>query len=142
MADGKSPETAPAPAAEASEQKVVPATAVVTTSASEALTDILPASHWAQAPVRGCPHYQPDATSRHAAYVSPNNRFSLTPICRFQLPEVPPRDDDADSMLGDDAASSTASLTAPILEYRTIHGRTYHSELGKAQSWYGNGAWA
>ncbi|GAB1320927.1 hypothetical protein MFIFM68171_11137 [Madurella fahalii] len=37
-------------------------------------------------------------------------------------------DDDNDSSLGDDAASSTASLTSSILEYRTLHGRTYHSD--------------
>ncbi|OTA97732.1 hypothetical protein M434DRAFT_391659 [Hypoxylon sp. CO27-5] len=36
--------------------------------------------------------------------------------------------DDNDSALGDDAASSTNSITASILEYRTIKGRTYHSE--------------
>ncbi|KAI2602730.1 S-adenosyl-L-methionine-dependent methyltransferase [Hypoxylon sp. NC1633] len=35
---------------------------------------------------------------------------------------------DADSALGEDAASSTNSITASILEYRTIQGRTYHSE--------------
>ncbi|KAI1099911.1 S-adenosyl-L-methionine-dependent methyltransferase [Jackrogersella minutella] len=36
--------------------------------------------------------------------------------------------DDADSALGEDAASSTNSITASILEYRTIQGRTYHSD--------------
>ncbi|OTA99031.1 hypothetical protein M426DRAFT_325493 [Hypoxylon sp. CI-4A] len=35
---------------------------------------------------------------------------------------------DADSALGNDAASSTNSVTASILEYRTIKGRTYHSD--------------
>ncbi|KAI0835679.1 S-adenosyl-L-methionine-dependent methyltransferase [Hypoxylon sp. FL0890] len=35
---------------------------------------------------------------------------------------------DADSSLGDETASSTNSVTASILEYRTIKGRTYHSE--------------
>ncbi|KAI1379232.1 S-adenosyl-L-methionine-dependent methyltransferase [Hypoxylon crocopeplum] len=35
---------------------------------------------------------------------------------------------DADSALGEDAASSTNSITASIMEYRTIQGRTYHSE--------------
>ncbi|KAI4861787.1 S-adenosyl-L-methionine-dependent methyltransferase [Hypoxylon rubiginosum] len=35
---------------------------------------------------------------------------------------------DSDSALGDDAASSTNSITASIMEYRTIQGRTYHSE--------------
>ncbi|KAI0376319.1 S-adenosyl-L-methionine-dependent methyltransferase [Hypomontagnella monticulosa] len=35
---------------------------------------------------------------------------------------------DADSALGNDVASSTNSMTASILEYRTIKGRTFHSE--------------
>ncbi|KAI1088651.1 S-adenosyl-L-methionine-dependent methyltransferase [Rostrohypoxylon terebratum] len=48
--------------------------------------------------------------------------------------------DDEDSTFGDDNASSTASLTASILEYRTVHGRTYHSERGNAQSWNPNDA--
>ncbi|KAI0902030.1 S-adenosyl-L-methionine-dependent methyltransferase [Annulohypoxylon nitens] len=42
-------------------------------------------------------------------------------------------DDDADSALGNDAASSTNSITASILEYRTIQGRTYHSERHESQ---------
>ncbi|KAI1401743.1 S-adenosyl-L-methionine-dependent methyltransferase [Hypoxylon fuscum] len=37
-------------------------------------------------------------------------------------------DNDVDSALGTDAASSTNSITESILEYRTIKGRTYHSE--------------
>ncbi|KAF4457102.1 hypothetical protein F53441_890 [Fusarium austroafricanum] len=45
---------------------------------------------------------------------------------------------DADSALDSDAASSTASITSSILEYRTIHGRTYHSEQGNAQYWGSN----
>ncbi|KAI1146028.1 S-adenosyl-L-methionine-dependent methyltransferase [Nemania diffusa] len=48
--------------------------------------------------------------------------------------------DDVDSAYGDDNASSTASLSASILEYRTVHGRTYHSERGNAQSWNPNDA--
>ncbi|KAF5011799.1 hypothetical protein FDECE_2089 [Fusarium decemcellulare] len=40
--------------------------------------------------------------------------------------------DDADSALGSDDASSTASLTSSILHYRTRQGRTYHSERGNA----------
>ncbi len=43
--------------------------------------------------------------------------------------------DDVDSAYGEDNASSTASLSASILEYRTVHGRTYHSERGGGQSW-------
>jgi hypothetical protein len=45
--------------------------------------------------------------------------------------------DDADSALGADAASSTASLATSILEYRTVHGRTYHSDrVTDHQYWY------
>jgi hypothetical protein len=44
-------------------------------------------------------------------------------------------DDDADSAVGDDVASSTESISSSILHYRTVHGRTYHSERGNAQYW-------
>ncbi|KAI8681028.1 hypothetical protein NCS55_00352500 [Fusarium keratoplasticum] len=43
-----------------------------------------------------------------------------------------------DSAVGDDAASSTDSISSSILHYRTIHGRTYHSERGNAQYWTPN----
>ncbi|KAK1761860.1 S-adenosyl-L-methionine-dependent methyltransferase [Phialemonium atrogriseum] len=49
-----------------------------------------------------------------------------------------PEDDDADSTLGDDAASSTASISSSILQYRTINGRTYHSDKGNSQYWAPN----
>ncbi|KAI0430127.1 S-adenosyl-L-methionine-dependent methyltransferase [Xylaria sp. FL1042] len=88
-------------------------TAAATTSAAvdppetaEPETDVLPPSHWAQAP-----------------QVEDEEDF-----------------DDVDSAYGDDNASSTASLSASILEYRTVHGRTYHSERGNAQSWNPNDA--
>ncbi|SPO01700.1 related to methyltransferase [Cephalotrichum gorgonifer] len=35
-------------------------------------------------------------------------------------------------------ASSTASLTTSILEYRRIHGRTFHHEIGNASYWASN----
>ncbi|RYO77312.1 hypothetical protein DL766_003396 [Monosporascus sp. MC13-8B] len=41
--------------------------------------------------------------------------------------------DDFDSSLGDDI--STASLSASILEYRTLHGRTYHSSKYETEYW-------
>jgi hypothetical protein len=47
-----------------------------------------------------------------------------------------PHDDDTDSSLGSDAESSTASMNSSILNYRTIKGRTYHSERGNAEYWY------
>ncbi|RYP67123.1 hypothetical protein DL769_005828 [Monosporascus sp. CRB-8-3] len=43
--------------------------------------------------------------------------------------------DDIDSSLGDDNVSSTASLSASILEYRTLHGRTYHSSKHATEYW-------
>lgn len=44
-------------------------------------------------------------------------------------------DDDTDSTYGD-TSSSTASLSASIFEYRTIHGRTYHSDKNtNAEYW-------
>ncbi|KAJ0158928.1 hypothetical protein CTA2_10624 [Colletotrichum tanaceti] len=53
-------------------------------------------------------------------------------------PTAPEADDDgdADSALGDDTASSTASLTSTILQYRKIHGRTFHGEVGDAQYYH------
>ncbi|KAF5004806.1 hypothetical protein FDECE_8705 [Fusarium decemcellulare] len=46
--------------------------------------------------------------------------------------------DDADSSLGTDNESSTASMSSSIVNYRTIHGRTYHSDRGNAQYWASN----
>ncbi|RSL70782.1 hypothetical protein CEP54_001646 [Fusarium duplospermum] len=43
-----------------------------------------------------------------------------------------------DPTLGSDAESSTASLSSSILNYRTINGRTYHSERGNAAYWGAN----
>ncbi len=37
-----------------------------------------------------------------------------------------------------DVVSSTASLSSSILQYRTVLGRTYHSEIGKAEGWTPN----
>ncbi|KAF5695635.1 methyltransferase [Fusarium denticulatum] len=41
-----------------------------------------------------------------------------------------------DPGLGEDSESSTASITSSILHYRTITGRTYHSERGNAAYWH------
>ncbi|KAI1764706.1 S-adenosyl-L-methionine-dependent methyltransferase [Hypoxylon sp. FL1150] len=72
------------------------------TSAPTKVADILPASHWIQAPLQ--------------------------------------HESDDDSAYGEDIASSTASLSSSILQYRTLHGRTFHSELVNAQSWNPNDA--
>lgn len=49
--------------------------------------------------------------------------------------DVDDADGDGDSALGYDLPESTASLTSSILRYRTVHGRTFHSERGNAQYW-------
>ncbi|KAH8714719.1 S-adenosyl-L-methionine-dependent methyltransferase [Ilyonectria robusta] len=59
----------------------------------------------------------------------------LPPQHWAQVAEELGAEDDAESSLGDDAASSTASITSSILEYRTIQGRTYHRDIGNAQYW-------
>ncbi|KAK3399765.1 S-adenosyl-L-methionine-dependent methyltransferase [Sordaria brevicollis] len=46
-------------------------------------------------------------------------------------------DDDSASSIGS-VASSTASLSDSIFEYRKIHGRTYHRDIGTAESWEPN----
>ncbi|KAM6510558.1 hypothetical protein FSOLCH5_011003 [Fusarium solani] len=51
-----------------------------------------------------------------------------------QIAQTQDPDDDADSAI-EDNASSTASLSSSILQYRTIHGRTYHSDRGNAEYW-------
>ncbi|KAA8633977.1 hypothetical protein SMACR_09544 [Sordaria macrospora] len=48
-----------------------------------------------------------------------------------------PLADDADPTLGSDAESSTASISSSIMRYRTIRGRTYHSDAATDQEyWY------
>ncbi|ROW04553.1 hypothetical protein VMCG_05035 [Cytospora schulzeri] len=63
----------------------------------------------------------------------------LPPAHWTQLAEQQNLDEDNDSAFGD-TASSTDSITSSILEYRTIHGRTYHSDNvpGNAQYWGSN----
>lgn len=60
----------------------------------------------------------------------------LPPSHWAQPPDGDP-DDERDSAFGD-VQSSTASLSASIYEYRTLHGRTYHSERGNALAWVPN----
>ncbi|EFX05118.1 methyltransferase type 12 [Grosmannia clavigera kw1407] len=57
----------------------------------------------------------------------------------LQLPqhwtEQPRPEGDADSANGDDVSSSTASISSSILHYRSINGRTYHSDRGNNHYW-------
>lgn len=54
------------------------------------------------------------------------------------IPKKDPVPDDAESALGESVASTTASVSSSILNYRTLHGRRYHSEVGNAAYWYGD----
>lgn len=75
-------------------------------------------------------------TTSPAAASSPKSQKSDTPQAADAAPiEVGDDDpaDDGDSALGTEASSSSASISSSILDYRTMHGRTYHSERGTAQ---------
>lgn len=55
---------------------------------------------------------------------------------RLADPEKEPVPDDAESTIDESVPSSTASVSSSILNYRTLHGRRYHSEIGNASYWY------
>ncbi|KAJ4385517.1 hypothetical protein N0V93_009946 [Gnomoniopsis smithogilvyi] len=62
----------------------------------------------------------------------------LPPSHWTQLAEDQRLENDNDSAFGD-TASSTDSITSSILEYREIHGRTYHSDaFGASASYWGS----
>ncbi|KAJ4328117.1 hypothetical protein N0V84_001486 [Fusarium piperis] len=74
-------------------------------------------------------------TTSPAATSSPKSQKSDTPPAADAAPievgDDNPADDD--SALGTEASSSSASISSSILDYRTMHGRTYHSDRGTAQ---------
>lgn len=49
--------------------------------------------------------------------------------------QLEPVQDDDESVIGESNVSSTASVSSSILNYRTLHGRRYHSEIGNAAYW-------
>ncbi|KAI0892162.1 S-adenosyl-L-methionine-dependent methyltransferase [Annulohypoxylon nitens] len=65
---------------------------------------------------------------------SPTDSAAVTRWLELQ-PDIDAEFYELDSALGDDAMSSTASLSASILEYRTIHGRRFHSQRGNTDYW-------
>ncbi|KAJ0140953.1 putative membrane protein [Fusarium oxysporum f. sp. albedinis] len=66
--------------------------------------------------------------------VDPAESGLLPPEHWSQLPEEENTAEDGDSAVLDNA-SSTASLTSSILQYRTINGRAYQSERGNPEYW-------
>ncbi|KAK0714027.1 hypothetical protein B0T26DRAFT_383649 [Lasiosphaeria miniovina] len=78
------------------------------------------------------------AASSPAAAAAGAQPTDILPAEHWAEQELP-REDDNDSSLGDGGGSSTASLSASILEYRTIYGRTFHSDKSTdAQYWTPN----
>ena len=56
----------------------------------------------------------------------------------LSLQHAPAVGADVDSAFDESIRSSTASITSSILNYRTLEGRTYHSERGNALYWASN----
>ncbi|KAK3948617.1 S-adenosyl-L-methionine-dependent methyltransferase [Pseudoneurospora amorphoporcata] len=69
------------------------------------------------------------------------NAAGILPASHWTAQSLPEEDpnNDTDSTIGS-LASTTASLTSSIYKYRTIQGRTYHGEMGTAESWEPNDA--
>ncbi|KAK3400623.1 S-adenosyl-L-methionine-dependent methyltransferase [Sordaria brevicollis] len=62
---------------------------------------------------------------------APTDLLSASHWGELELPE------DDDSTLGSDAESSTASISSSIMHYRTISGRTYHSDSVSDSEYWG-----
>ncbi|KAK3399773.1 hypothetical protein B0T20DRAFT_477611 [Sordaria brevicollis] len=71
------------------------------------------------------------------AAVSPSAEESaeddILPGAHWTQQPLEPVYDDGASSIGS-VTSTTASLSSSIFEYRTHHGRTYHSDIGHAES--------
>ncbi|KAJ1324509.1 methyltransferase domain-containing protein [Microdochium nivale] len=117
-----------------SEDAHTPAPAPSGAAAPTASTAIAPAT---TAPT-GTETDEPAAATEHQPEPAPTG---ILPASYWQQrTEEDEENDDNDSAYAESIASSTASLSASILEYRTLHGRTYHSERGEGQSWNPNDA--
>ncbi|EFX03842.1 methyltransferase type 11 [Grosmannia clavigera kw1407] len=78
----------------------------------------------------------PNAPTTLAAPISPTEEEITLQPGRHWI-DRPLNEDDGDSAQGDDAATSTASLASSILRYRTINGRTYHSDSITTNKYWG-----
>ncbi|KAI0149624.1 S-adenosyl-L-methionine-dependent methyltransferase [Hypoxylon sp. NC0597] len=125
--------------ASASTTDIAGTTAESSTAAQPAISPAPAASSGTSPQAESSPAPAQELTTTEAPTPGTTNPNILPASHWAQVPH-PEETDDDDSAYGDDNASSTASLTASILEYRTVHGRTYHSERGNAQSWNPNDA--
>ncbi|KAH9896388.1 S-adenosyl-L-methionine-dependent methyltransferase [Xylariomycetidae sp. FL2044] len=84
---------------------------------------VLPPQHWTQT-VRLAP--------------PPRTRLMIAAAAAAAAVEPEHENDDADSTFSS-VPSDLTSITSSILKYRTVHGRTYHSEaVGNASYWAAN----
>ncbi|KDN63519.1 putative methyltransferase domain-containing protein [Colletotrichum sublineola] len=121
----------------ASEQPEDQATASATAPAPAAAPEVAPVAASSEVAPEVAPEAAP--TEQQETTATAENPTGILPAEHWvQAAQEAVNDDDADSALGDDAASSTASITSTILQYRKIHGRTFHGEVGDAQYWGSN----
>ncbi|KAI2622361.1 S-adenosyl-L-methionine-dependent methyltransferase [Hypoxylon sp. NC1633] len=130
----------PASTATPAAPKAAPSTPQPETSTAKSTPAATPAEKPATiAPVPVVTTATGTTSSTDAAATQQTSDPDILPASHWlNQPQLNDESDYEDSAYGDDNASSTASLTASILEYRTVHGRTYHSERGNAQSWNPN----
>ncbi|KAF5025563.1 hypothetical protein F66182_2371 [Fusarium sp. NRRL 66182] len=91
-------------------------------------------SNFVRCKMASSPSRDKPARGVSAELPSPVETGILPPQHWAQLAEASDDQEYADSALLDNA-SSTASLTSSILQYRTIHGRSYQSERGNPDYW-------
>jgi len=76
----------------------------------------------------------PPAAATSAAPADTADTSGILPASYWEDRHV---DNDADSSLGDDVGSSTASITSSILAYRSLYGRTFHSDRVTDSEYWG-----
>ena len=85
-----------------------------------------PAKRKAESPAPKSPTPGPASPSPAPRSPQPADHTGILAGAHWLEQELLPEDDD--STLGSDVESSTASVASSILNYRTINGRTYHSD--------------
>ncbi|KAK3948125.1 S-adenosyl-L-methionine-dependent methyltransferase [Pseudoneurospora amorphoporcata] len=70
----------------------------------------------------------PQSPQSPEAAVASDPSSGALPGIHWTQQGLPTVDNDTDSTLGSDIESSTASISSSILNYRTLNGRTYHSD--------------
>jgi hypothetical protein len=87
----------------------------------------------AESAVETTPAENEQPPSQPPSGILPATHWAQLPLVAEEPHDDDPGDDESAFV---DVASSTASLADSILEYRNIHGRTFHSNMGVAESWY------